>query len=166
MRKLLKTTVTLSLFLLFPLFAGAQLPSINLKDIQGKTVNTAKLNNGGKPFVISFFATWCKPCMRELRAIADVYEDWQDETGMKMYIVSIDEAQNASKVKPLVKAEGWDYEVLLDSNSDFFRSLGLSSVPHVLVVDGNGKIVYSHSGYTDGSETEIIKKIKELKAKK
>lgn len=137
-------------------------PSVQVKDLSGKTIDTATLSNDGKPFAISFFATWCKPCQRELRAIAEVYPDWQDETGMKMYIVSIDEAQNVSKVKPLVDGEGWEYEVLLDTNSDFFRSLGLQSVPHMLVLDGNGNIVDSHSGYTDGSETEIIKKIRSL----
>lgn len=100
--------------------------------------------------------------MRELKAIAEVYHDWQDETGMKLYAVSIDEAQNAGKVKPLVDAEGWDYEVLLDSNSDFSRAMGIQTIPHVLIVDGKGKIVYSHSGYTDGSEQEIIKKIRSL----
>lgn len=142
--------------------AAAQLPSVQVKDLSGKTIDTATLSNDGKPFAISFFATWCKPCQRELRAIAEVYPDWQDETGMKMYIVSIDEAQNVSKVKPLVDGEGWEYEVLLDTNSDFFRSLGLQSVPHMLVLDGNGQIVDSHSGYTDGSETEIIKKIRSL----
>ncbi len=140
----------------------AQLPSVQLKDLNGKTVNTAELSNDGKPFVISMFATWCKPCLRELRAIAELYPDWQDETGMKMYIISIDEAQNVSKVEPFVSAEGWDYEVLLDPNSYFSRSMGISNVPHVLIVDGKGKVVYSHSGYTDGSETEIIKKIREL----
>lgn len=144
----------------------AQLPDVTVKDLAGRNVNVSKLSNGGKPFAISFFATWCKPCMRELKAIADLYPDWQDETGMKMYIVSIDDAQNASKVKPLVDAEGWDYEVLLDSNSDFFRAMGLQTVPHVFVVDGKGKIIYNHSGYTDGSETEIIKTIRQHTAKK
>jgi len=163
MRRYFSIVAVLLLSAFFALDASAQLPSVSVKDTKGRTVNTAKLNNGGKPFVISFFATWCKPCMRELRAINDVYADWQDETGMKMYIVSIDEAQNASKVKPLVDGEGWEYEVLLDTNSDFFRALGLQMVPHVLVVDGNGKIVYNHSGYTDGSESEIIKTIRNLK---
>ncbi len=146
--------------------AWAQLPQVQVKDTKGRTVNVAKLSNNGKPFVISFFATWCKPCLRELRAISEVYEDWQDETGMKMYIVSIDDAQNTSKVKPLVDAEGWDYEVLLDANSDFFRAMGLQAVPHVLVVDGDGKVAYTHSGYTDGSETELIKVIRNLNKKK
>ncbi|MDE6436676.1 MAG: TlpA family protein disulfide reductase, partial [Muribaculaceae bacterium] len=110
--------------------ASAQLPSVQLKNLNGKPVNTAKLSNDGKPFVISFFATWCKPCLRELKAIAEVYPDWQDETGMKLIAISIDEAQNASKVRPLVDTEGWEYEVLLDPNSDFARSMGVQSNPH------------------------------------
>lgn len=142
--------------------AWAQLPHVQVKDTKGKSVNVASLSNGGKPFVISFFATWCKPCLRELRAIAEVYDDWRDETGMKMFVVSIDDAQNTSKVKPLADAEGWEYDVLLDANSDFFRAMGLQTVPHVLVVDGDGKVVYTHSGYTDGSETQLIDIIRKL----
>lgn len=162
MRLIFNLIIAVTLCIGAALPAAAQLPSVQVKDLSGKTIDTATLSNDGKPFAISFFATWCKPCQRELRAIAEVYPDWQDETGMKMYIVSIDEAQNVSKVKPLVDGEGWEYEVLLDTNSDFFRSLGPQSVPHMLVLDGNGQIVDSHSGYTDGSETEIIKKIRSL----
>lgn len=129
MRLIFNLIIAVSLCIGAAMPAAAQLPSVQVKDLSGKTIDTATLSNDGKPFAISFFATWCKPCQRELRAIAEVYPDWQDETGMKMYIVSIDEAQNVSKVKPLVDGEGWEYEVLLDTNSDFFRSLGLQSVP-------------------------------------
>ncbi len=141
--------------------ASAQFPSVQLKDINGKSVDTAKLSNDGKPFVISFFATWCKPCLRELKAIHEVYPDWVDETGMKLIAVSIDQAQDVSKVKPLVDMEGWDYDVLLDTNSDFMRMMGAQTVPHVFIVDGNGKVVESHSGYTDGSESHIIEVIRQ-----
>lgn len=145
--------------------ASAQLPSAQLKDLSGKPVDTATLSNDGKPFVISFFATWCKPCLRELKAINEVYADWQDETGMKLVAVSIDEAQNASKVKPLVDAEGWEYEVLLDPNSDFARAMGVNNVPHVFVIDGNGAIAEQKVGYTDGSEGHLLEKIRELLGK-
>lgn len=101
--------------------ASAQFPSVQLKNLDGKPVDASTLSNDGKPFVVSFFATWCKPCLRELKAIAEVYPDWQDETGMKLIAISVDEAQNASKVRPLVDAQGWEYEVLLDSNSDLMR---------------------------------------------
>lgn len=140
----------------------AQLPAVTLKDISGKTVNTAELSNDGKPIIISFFATWCKPCNRELSAISEVYEDWQDETGVKLIAVSIDQAQNINKVKPLVDGNGWPYQVLLDPNSDFKRALGVQMIPFVLIVDGKGKIVYKHNGYTEGAENELIEKVREL----
>ena len=98
------------------LSAFAGLPSVSLKNLDGKTVDTATLSNDGKPMVISFFALWCKPCQRELKAIAEVYDEWQEETGVKLIAVSIDEAQNEQKVKPLVESKGWEYEVLLDPN--------------------------------------------------
>ena len=153
------------LLLFFVAFVGrmnAQLPSVTLKDINGKTVNTATLSNDGKPFIISFFATWCKPCNRELTAISEVYDDWQEETGVKVIAVSIDQAQNINKVKPLVDGSGWEYDVLLDPNSDFKRALGIQTIPYVLIVDGKGNIAYKHNGYTEGSESELIEKVREL----
>ena len=142
--------------------AYAQLPSVKLKNINGKVIDTATLSNDGKPFIISFFATWCKPCNRELKAINEVYPDWQDETGVRVIAVSIDEAQNAQKVKPMVDAAGWEYQVLLDPNSDFRRAMGVNMIPHVFVIDGNGKIAESRSGYTEGGEQHLIEKVKEL----
>ncbi len=148
--------------LVIALGASAQLPSVSLKTLDGKTVDTATLNNDGKPFVISFFATWCKPCNRELKAISEVYPDWQEETGMKLIAISTDQAQNINKVKPLVDSEAWEYEILLDQNSDLLRALGIQMIPHVLIIDGDGNIVDQRSGYTEGSEEHIIQKIREL----
>lgn len=140
----------------------AQLPAVTLKTLEGKTIDTSTLENGGKPFIISFFATWCHPCNRELKAIHEVYPDWQDETGVKVIAVSIDQAQNIQKVKPLVDGYGWEYEVLLDPNSDFKRAMGVNLIPHVFIVDGKGNIVESRSGYTEGSESHLIEKVREL----
>ena len=142
--------------------AFAELPSVLLKDVNGNTVNTADLSNDGKPMVISFWATWCKPCKRELKAISEVYPDWQDETGVKLVAVSIDEAQNAAKVKPLVDGMNWEYEVLLDPNGEFKRQMGVSDVPHAFIVDGQGNVVWSHKGYVDGGEEEIIEELRKL----
>jgi len=136
------------------------LPAVQLKDINGKPVNTAKISNDGKPIIISFWATWCKPCIRELKAIHELYPEWQDETGVRIIIVSIDDAQNAQKVKPLVDGLGWEYEVLLDPNGDFKRAMNVQAVPHVFVIDGKGNIIHNHSGYTDGSEQELYELIK------
>ena len=144
--------------------AQAQLPAVTLKTIDGTAVNTQTLSNDGKPFIIDFFATWCKPCNRELDAISEVYEEWQEETGVKIIAVSIDQAQNINKVKPLVSNHGWEYEVLLDPNGDFKSALGCQMIPYVVVVDGNGNIVSKHSGYTDGGENELIEEVRKLLA--
>ena len=161
MMKLSKLMSAVALCLV-SLGAYAQLPSVQLKDLEGKTVNTAELSNNGKPFVISFFATWCKPCNSELKAIHEQYADWQEETGMKVIAVSIDQAQNVNKVKPMVDGEGWEYEVLLDPNSEFRRAMGVQMIPHVFIIDGKGKIAESRSGYTDGAESHLIEKVREL----
>lgn len=158
----MKKILLLAAMLLVFVGASAQLPSVQLRTLEGKTIDTAKLNNDGKPFVISVFATWCKPCLRELKAINDLYPDWQDETGMKLIAISIDEAQDMHRVKPLVESEGWEYEVLLDPNGDFKRALGIQMVPYLMILDGKGNIVEARNGYTDGSENHIIEKIRQL----
>lgn len=160
--KSIKVLLVVAFLAIVGIAQAQTLPAVTLKDINGKTVQTDKLSNDGKPFIISFFATWCKPCNRELSAISEVYADWQDETGVKLIAVSIDQAQNINKVKPWVDSNGWEYDVLLDPNSDFKRALGIQMIPYVIIVDGKGNIVYKHNGYTDGAEKELIEKVREL----
>ena len=160
MKKLFVTLICT--LMAFAGMAQSKLPAVTLKSMDGKTVSTDTLSNNGKPIIIDFFATWCKPCNRELTAISEVYEEWQQETGVKIFAISIDQAQNINKVKPLVDNHGWPYEVLLDPNSDFKRALGIQMIPYVLIVDGDGNIVYKHNGYTEGAEEELIQKVREL----
>ena len=125
--KSLKRMLSLVALAMISMAAFAQLPSIQLNDIDGNAVNTAELSNDGKPFVISFFATWCKPCNRELDAIQEQYEDWQEETGVKVFAVSIDQGQNINKVKPMVDQKGWDFNILLDPHSEFTPATAMAA---------------------------------------
>lgn len=136
-------------------------PSVQLKDMDGEVVNTADLDVDG-PMIISFWATWCSPCKRELNTIHELYEDWQDETDVTLVAVSIDDQRTKNSVPLYVNGKGWDYMVLMDTNGDFKRAMGVNNVPHTFLVDKDGKIVYSHNNYVPGDEEELYKKLLEL----
>ena len=135
------------------------LPNVTIKDLNGKNVNIAKLSNDGKPFVITFWATWCGPCIKEHNALDDVYSDWRDETGVKIYSVSIDDSRSTAKVKPFVEGKGWEFDVLLDTNKELARAMNVNNPPFTFLFDGNGKMVYQHSGYFEGAEEDLYQEI-------
>jgi cytochrome c biogenesis protein CcmG, thiol:disulfide interchange protein DsbE len=137
-------------------------PSVEIKDVKGNPFNTSKISNDGKPVIISFWATWCKPCIKELTTIADVYSDWQDETGVKLYAVSIDDARSSSQVAPLVNGKSWDYTVLLDQNGDFKRAMNVGPIPHTFLINGKGEIVWQHTSFAEGSELDLIQLVRKL----
>lgn len=136
--------------------------NITLKTIDGQNVQSSVIQNDGKPVIISFWATWCKPCNRELNTIKDLYEDWQQETGVKLVAISIDDARSAARVKPHAEGNDWPFEVYLDQNSDLKRAMGVVNVPHAFILNSEGEIVWQHTGYQDGGEEEIIEKVREL----
>lgn len=141
---------------------GSGIPSADLKTIDGKIVNSSKFANDGKPMIISFWATWCKPCKKELDAIAENYSEWQKETGVKLIAISIDDSRSSAKAATDVKSKGWEYEVYMDENQDFKRALNVNNIPHTFIVDGTGKIVWQHNSFADGDEEhmyEVLKKV-------
>ena len=136
--------------------------NVTLKSIDGKSVQSGAINNEGRPIIISFWATWCKPCNRELNTIKEVYDEWQEETGVKLVAISIDDARSAARVKPHVDGNDWPFEVYLDQNSDLKRQMGVVNVPHTFILNGDGEIIWQHTGYQEGGEEEVIEKVREL----
>jgi len=139
------------------------LPVENVKSLDGKIVSTSTFQNDGNPIIISFWATWCKPCVYELNTIAEVYEDWQEETGVKLIAISVDNSRTSGGVMPMVNGKDWDYEVYLDENGDFKRAMGVNVVPHTFLIDGDGNVVWQHTSFTEGSELELIDLVRKLK---
>ena len=141
------------------------LPSVEVKKLSGEDVNIQEYAKNDKLTVISFWATWCAPCKRELDAISEMYEDWQEDYNMELVAISIDNARTFTRVKGMVQAKGWDYEVLSDITQALQRAMNFQDVPYTFIIDTNGKIVYSHSGYNPGDEDELEEKLKELTEK-
>ena len=138
------------------LTSEAQIPKIQLENLKGKSVlSTDLIKNNNKPVILSFWATWCKPCIKELNVYNENYIDWKDETGVKLIAISIDDTRSIARVAPFVNGRGWDFEVYLDKNSDFKRALNIINVPHTILLDGNGKIVWQHNSFAEGDEIEL-----------
>ncbi len=150
-----------SFLLLFSLITTAQnnIPNTQLKTLDGDITNLQKITENNDLIIVSLWATWCVPCKNELDAISEVYSDWQDETNVTLYAISVDDSRTVKRVKPLINGKDWDYEILLDTNNDLKRALGAATVPLTLIIK-NGKIVYRHSGYTPGSEDDFYEEIK------
>ncbi|NJN33267.1 MAG: TlpA family protein disulfide reductase [Saprospiraceae bacterium] len=144
------------------IFAQKALPNVELKTLEGKTVNVKTLAKKNKATVLSFWATWCAPCKKEMDAIKPNYAAWQKKYGVEIIAITIDDAQGLPKVKPMIAQKGWKYRILSDMNRSLMQSLGFQGVPYTILLDKNGKIVYEHNGYTSGDEIELEKKIAEL----
>lgn len=158
---ILRNAFLITLILFVYSIQAQQIPKTSLKDINGKTIDIQELTNSDNVKVLSFWATWCVPCINELDAISEIYEDWQDETKVEIIAISTDDARTKKRVKPLVNGKGWEYQILMDDNQELKRALNISTLPHVILIK-NGEIVYRHSGYTPGSEDELFEVIQKF----
>ncbi|MEG1611238.1 MAG: TlpA disulfide reductase family protein [Alistipes sp.] len=146
--------------------ATAQISNVKIENDKGELVSVASMVDGKTPMIISFWSTTCKPCIRELNTINDVMIDWKEMANFRVIAVSVDDSRSASKAKAMAAGNGWeDITVLYDKNQELKRAMNVNSIPQVFVVDGTGKIVYAHTGYTPGCENELLKVIKEHQTK-
>jgi len=151
--------------LTFTVAAQKSMPDVSIQNLEGKTVNLQDYANNGKITIISFWATWCSPCKKELDAIADLYPGWKESYDVELLAVTIDTQRALGKVPGMVAQKGWEYEVLSDKEQVLSKALNVQTVPHTYILDKNGEIVYNHSGYTPGDEYELEKKLKVLAGK-
>ena len=163
-----KKLISFALCLIFSVSLIAQnktLPSVDIKTLEGQSINIQDFANNGKITVLSFWATWCIPCQNELDAIADLYPDWQEDYDVELVAITIDTRRALAKVKPILAQKGWDYKVLSDEKQVLRQALNFQAIPQTFVLDQEGKIVYSHSGYKPGDEEDLGDLLKELAGK-
>ncbi|WP_040559755.1 TlpA disulfide reductase family protein [Kordia algicida OT-1] len=148
-------------FLMFTIQANAQkeIPNVTIKNLDGSAISMKKITEEKGVKILSFWATWCVPCINELDAISEVYDDWKDETDVELIAIATDDARTKKRIKPLINGKGWEYRVLLDDNQDLQRSLNITTIPHVIVIK-DGKIVFRHTGYFPGAENQLYDVVK------
>lgn len=145
-----------------PTFAQDELPSITIKDLKNKPVNVkSAFAEEDKVYVFSFWATWCAPCLAELEAISEYYDEWSEELNMELIAISTDDSRTQRRVRPLLNGKDWPYEVLLDGNQELKRALSIVNIPYSIVVK-NQKVEHIFNGYTQGAEHELYEVIKGL----
>ncbi len=142
---------------------NVELPDTQIKDVStGKKVAFNETFEQGKVTLVSFWATWCVPCKKEIKNIREKMSGWKQEADFNFITVSVDESRAEGLVRSYAKSQGWDFPYFIDTNSDLKRSLNFQTVPFTVIVDKNGKVAYMHSGYEEGGENEVFAKIKEL----
>lgn len=164
----MKVTYALLLTLFFSSLAIAQPetegsrkgPNFKLENLDG---DITELYNelGEGPILLSFWATWCKPCIEELTEYKKIFNDFKDK-GFKMFAISTDNERTVAKVKPFVKSKKYNFPVLLDTNSDIARLYYAQAVPFSVILNDEGYIVYTHLGYMRGDELNVRNTVSEL----
>jgi len=160
MIKMKQILLTIGIFVFASAFSQKQIPNIKLTTLDGKSINIQDKTSDDKITVLSFWATWCAPCINELDAISDVYEDWLEETNVNLIAISTDDSRTQKRIKPLINGKGWEFNILIDKNQELKRALNISIIPHVIILKKN-KILYRHTGYSPGFEEQLYEKIKQ-----
>jgi cytochrome c biogenesis protein CcmG/thiol:disulfide interchange protein DsbE len=150
-------------FLLFTVAASAQdaWPDVKVENAKGEVISTQNIL-GGKPAIISFWGVTCKPCLTELNTLNELMEEWQKEVDFNIIAVSIDDSRFTARARSMAKGFDWNFICLFDKNQDLKRAMNVMLTPQTFVVDGNGKVVYAHTGYTPGSEYELLEQLKAI----
>ena len=133
-----------------------RIPDVLISDVDGNPYKTSQMSNEGHPFILVFWKTCCKPPLRELSTLHDIYDDWKEETDVKIYAISVDDARASNTVRPFVDGQGWEFEVLLDPNQLLKRSMNVNALPHTFVLNGQGEVVGQILLFFEGNENDIL----------
>jgi len=134
-----------------------------LETVDGNTVTFHDQLAKG-PVVVSFWATWCKPCIKEMPALNTIAGDFAGQ--ISILAVNADNSKSVAKVAPMISAKHWDNLIVpLDTSGELQQLLQVGgTIPFLILYDGKGREIYRHIGYKPGDEVELRHEIENLLA--
>lgn len=133
---------------------------VDVKSLNGKVVNTSEFSNDTNPILLVFWISFHKNPTLELEAIAENYDAWHKETGVKVIAIAEDDSRTSAHVGPKVSAREWPFEFYLDPTQEFQRAMNVNFVPHTFIVNKSGDVVWEKSGYVSGDENVMYEQLK------
>ena len=160
MVKYVKTSLSI-LFILLSVNSLSQniAPNTKLKNLESEFIYTNDVLTENNFYIVSFWATWCIPCINELDAIVDIYEELEKDN-IEVIAISTDDARTKKRVRPMINGKDWNFKILLDENHDLKRALNIVGIPHTIITKGT-KIIYRRIGYSPGEEVDLFEFIRE-----
>ena len=131
------------------------IPDLGLKTLNGESIRSVEAINQNGFTIISFWATWCIPCINELDAINEVISVWSKKEDITVLAISTDDSRSKKRVKPLINGKDWVFDVISDTNQDFKRAMGVVGIPHTIVTY-KSEIIHRRIGYTPGEEEDLF----------
>jgi len=140
-----------------PVFSSETARPFTLRDLDGDLVELKEsLANG--PVILDFWATWCKPCVKNLSKLQKLYAEYKDR-GLGVLAINEDGPRSLSKVEPFARSLGLEFPILLDENRAVALRYGVSGFPATFVIDPKGEIILAVRGYRPGDEETVREKI-------
>ena len=160
MVKYVKTSLSI-LFILLSVNSLSQniVPNTKLKNLESEFIYSNDVLTENNFYIVSFWATWCIPCINELDAIVDIYEELEKDN-IEVIAISTDDARTKKRVRPMINGKDWNFKILLDENHNLKRTLNIVGIPHTIITKGT-KIIYRRIGYSPGEEVDLFEFIRE-----
>ncbi len=133
----------------------------NWSEEEGKKLRKFTTQPDRHAVLMSFFATWCQPCMKELPLLEEVYQKYKDER-IKFFLVDITEAtrtipgnENLPKAGPFLREKGFTMQILFDTRGTVMKRYNAQTLPRLFMMDGNRKITLTRRGFHAGEEEKF-----------